>query len=197
MPAAKAVCADSHLPWQVCVVQAFTESGWGFRGLAGDGVNNRWGIKSGRVPDDGTYTKVTTEFDSDGKRREEATFSSWDSLESGIRGWVAFLSRSRYRIPAGQSFESDPVRFVTWIWGVGYATAPAYVERYLSVSWRLAELLGDVSVGGNSDVLLDVCIENIRNVPPGRRRRQLTEELGAHGFVGTFQMLLEYFEDRL
>jgi flagellum-specific peptidoglycan hydrolase FlgJ len=184
VPQAQEVCRLRGLPWQVCVVQAYTESGWGFRGLASDAHNNRWGIKAGRVAADGETTKLTTEFLKRGKVRIRGHFASWRSMTRGIHGWCDFLDRQRYRRPRIWGFEDDPARFVTWIWGKGYATAPRYVERFVRVSGKLADRIGDRSLRADIDPALARCLDEMRDVPAGRERRELTKALGAYGFSG-------------
>lgn len=184
VPFAREVCAFHGVPWQVCIIQAYVESAWGFRGLASEEHNNRWGIKAGRVFSPATTSKLTTEFLKKGKVKVVAKFASWPTLEEGIIGWIQFMERKRYKRPLNWSFADDPARFITWIWGRGYATAPRYVERFVRVSRKLAEKIGDQSLQADIDPYLAECIEQIREFPAGKRRRDCTSSLGVYGFSG-------------
>lgn len=184
VPCAQQVCEIASLPWQVCVVQAYVESGWGYRNISSPKHNNRWGIKAGRVYSPATVKKFTAEFDENGKFKIRGTFSSWPTMTAGIEGWITFMSRRRYRRPITWDFEDDPARFITWIWGKGYATAPYYVERYVKVSRKLALKLNDMSLVSEIDPPLAECIADIRARPPGRSRRELTKAYGVYGFSG-------------
>jgi flagellum-specific peptidoglycan hydrolase FlgJ len=185
---AQRICEASGLPWQVCVVHAYTESGWGFRRLASEEHNNRWGIKAGRVYSPTTINKLTTEFVKAGKVKVSADFASWPTMEQGVEGWIAFLSRPRYKRPLTWDFADDAARFITWIWGNGYATAPRYVERYAAVSRKLGERIGDESLIADIDPPLAACIAEIRAKPPGQSRRDITKALGVYGFSNTCRM---------
>lgn len=184
IPLARQICVAYEMPWQVCVVQAYAESGWGYRNISSPKHNNRWGIKAGRVYAPATVKKFTKEFDENGKFRIRGTFSSWPTLTEGVEGWIAFLSRKRYKRPLTWGFEDDPARFITWIWGRGYATAPHYVERYIKVARKLAEKIGDESLLADIDPPLASCIADIRGATPGKARYRLASSYGLYGFSG-------------
>lgn len=184
VPFAREVCDFHDVPWQVCVVQAYVESSWGFRGLASEEHNNRWGIKAGRVYSPATTLKLTTEFLKQGKVKVNAKFASWPTMEEGIVGWIKFMERKRYKRPLTWNFADDPARFITWIWGRGYATAPRYVERYVRSAMKLAEKIGDASLRAEIDPYLERCIKEIRKATPGKERYEVTSSLGVYGFTG-------------
>jgi len=147
---ARAICTELGVPWQVCWAQARLESGKGTNVLAQS--FNFWGVKPRFRRDKTSITghthtvrKLTTEYGHDGKRRRvEADFCGWDSVEQGVRGWVAFVSRSRY---AGAAVLSDePLRWIAYVVGKGYATlAPGkYTRRFRKRLVKLARKLPDV-----------------------------------------------------
>jgi hypothetical protein len=127
---ARQICDELGVPWQVCWAQARLESGKGTNVLAKS--YNFWGVKPRKCTGHmHTVIKLTTEYGRDGKRRRvEQEFAGWDSVEQGVRGYCAFVTRKRY---AGAAvLVDDPLRWIAYVVGKGYATlAPGkYTRRF-------------------------------------------------------------------
>ena len=136
-PAAEVICAKYGVPPQVCVAQAALESGWGSRaagfnyfGIKGKGTagGQEWGTKEFK---DGKYVKSTQ------------TFAVYKSMEDGVEAYCKKVTTHPWFAPAAVLFAADPVRFVTWIWAMGYATAPDYAAMIVSVMNTIARATSD------------------------------------------------------
>lgn len=187
---AKAVCDELGVPWAVCWGQARLESGRGRNVLARS--FNFWGVKPRHRRDGTSITghtrtidKETTEYDSAGKAyRVVQTFCGWDDVEGATRGYCAFVLRSRYA--AATVLADDPLRWLAYVVGMGYATlAPGkYVRRFRKRLQRLAEKLPHVPglMPEEVDEGLAKSLDAMDKMPPGKSRRvvaqhELTTEL--------------------
>jgi hypothetical protein len=187
---AKRTCDEQGVPWSVCWGQARLESGRGTNVLACS--FNFWGVKPRHRRDRSSITghthtidKETTEYDSKGKPyRTVQTFAGWDDVESAVRGYCAFVLRSRYA--GAVVLADDPLRWLAYVVGMGYATlAPGkYVRRFRKRLVRLADKLPDVPglLPEEIDEGLARSLAAMDKMPPGKSRRvaaqhELTTEL--------------------
>lgn len=212
---ARHICEVRGVPWQVCWAQARLESGRGSNVLAQ--ANNFWGVQP-RYRRDGTsitehthtVTKMTTEYGRDGKRRrEKGTFCGWDSVEQGVHGYCSFVLRSRYA--GAVEFVDDPLRWMAYVAGMGYATyrTDKYVRKFrkrlvwlaLKVS-RLAPVddrqsLFDALMPPEIDEGLAMSLVHIGAENPGESRWAVTQFEAAVQFRRVPFEIIEFDDDEI
>jgi hypothetical protein len=187
--AADRICPEYGVSPQVCVSQAVLETGWGwartrkkrkltleemfkergynFFGLKGkgDAGSQYWKTKEHRgAPKDGVVVEVITD-----------RFAKFSSTEAGIRGYCRKLTNKRYK-GAAENFSDDPGRYITYVWGKGYATAGAYATKVMGVMRSVSAITGDESYDVRPDKGLQEVIDLFRTVPAGKKRRKILAE---------------------
>jgi len=145
----KRICEEEGIPYQICWAQAILESGSGTNVLARN--NNLWGIKYRSKYHSRFVRKWTWEYLKKGKVKVFSKFAAWDTLEEGTRGYCQFLKRKRYLHDNLQKISSDPLKYLIWIWGRGYATARGYVPAWVK---RMQKIY---TATGNEDFNVDYC----------------------------------------
>lgn len=124
---AKDICAKNGVPYQMCVTQAALESGWG----AAAPHYNHFGIKGagtagsvllqGKEYIGGKYVPMTMKF------------AAYNSLADAIQGYCDAVKANPKFKYANEHFSNDLAKYIMWIWGNGYATAPDYVNTFFGV----------------------------------------------------------------
>lgn len=189
MPAAERVCAQYGVPPQVCVAQAALESGWGKKA----GGFNYFGMKgSGSA---GSQSWATQEVKQGQKVAVTSKFAKFSSMDDALHAYCKMLTQNTNFKPAMERFSKDPARFVTWLWGMGYATALDYPHTLIGVMRTIYRATGNPTYDVHADPKLEYAIKQIRNAKVneknaemGKQRRQLTQVLlspGGAGMAGT------------
>ena len=179
---AEPVYAAAGVPWAVCVGQAWAESGLGRSDLA-QRANNFHGIKYRKGQHDRFVMHVSPERTRKGNTtKQRMRFAAFDTPEDGIRAWVKKVTSRRYR--RSSDYETDPVRFMAYLWGKGWATANHYVESFSARLRKLGRIIGDEDLAGaRVDHQLEPCLEVLRECGPGSDRHKLTDWLAQYGLV--------------
>lgn len=176
---AEPVCAAAGVPWAVCVAQAWAESGLGRSDLA-KRANNFHGIKYRK----GQHTRFVMHVSPERTRkgvttRQRMRFAAFDTPEDGIRAWVKKVTGRRYR--RSSDYEDDPVRFVAYLWGKGWATANHYVAAFAAKLRKLGDAIGDKALAKvRVDHQLEPCLVVLRECY-GSERHKLTNWLAQSG----------------
>ena len=128
-PLAEMVRRRYGVPTIVTLGQALEESGCGISSLAqaGNNVFGIHGVAAGSTPCEAGGTSQCR---------------TYRSLEDGFNDYGRILSTvSRYR--GAFQYRTDPYKFITWIWGAGYATSSTYalnvVRRMRAIDPSLPE----------------------------------------------------------
>lgn len=130
------VCPEFGVPPQVAVAQAVLETGWG-KSRPG---NNLFGV---RGKGDAGSTSITTTEVINGQRvvLHGQGFAAYSSEEASCRAYCELLSTARY--VGARAYLPDLARYVTHVWGSGYATALKYVETVCSIIRTAGSATGD------------------------------------------------------
>lgn len=168
------------MPWSVCVAQAWVESGLGTSELATK-ANNFHGIKYRSALHDRWVWHVSPEKTRKGvTTRDRMRFAAFDTPADGIRAWCRKVTGSRYS--RSKVHREDPLRFMAYLWGRGWATADHYVEAFASRLRKLGEAIGDTDLASaRVDTELTPCLEVLRSAY-GAERHLLAEHLSTFGF---------------
>lgn len=137
--ATNGIITEGGMPLSVAYGQAAVETGWG-----GSGRNNPWGIRG--TGDAGSQAWSTSEhLDGEWVEQSGQKFAKYTSEAAAAHAYVAFLSGPMYR--DGWHYRSaDPGRWLLWLWGMGYASAPGYPGAVVDCSRNVAVTLGDASL---------------------------------------------------
>ena len=117
------------------IAQAALETAWGRRmprTVDGRPSHNLFGIKAGASWRGASASAQTLEYADGVAVRGRAEFRAYDSLEDGLRDYVAVLSRNprfRQALEAG----TDALGFVAGLARSGYATDPSYAQKLKAV----------------------------------------------------------------
>jgi len=171
MPAAYKVCAEYGVPPQVCVAQAALESGWG---IAAGGYNY-FGLKGKGTA--GSSSWASNEFIDGQKVLKTSSFAKFLNMEDGIRGYCQAVTGNAWFKPAAQLYPNDPAKFVTWLWGSGYASGPNYSNTLVGVMRTIYRATGDEAYNVHVDAELQKIIKKLQAKKMGRPRRTATAEL--------------------
>ena len=165
--AAKPVCEKANIPYQVCVAQAALESGWG---VAAPGYNY-FGIKGKGT--DGSQQFVSSEILSGKKVVMKMTFAKYKDMSDGIAGYCKAMNTNPLFAPASKNFPNDPVKFITWLWASGYATAPNYILTIVGVMSVIYRATGnnDFNIIASPD--MKKLVAKLKDAKAGSQRRQL------------------------
>lgn len=129
---AKARNYPSHIA-KVCLIQGALESGYGTATIMVK-YNALFGVKANSMDiANGTYYECKTlEYDSQLKKYVSvmAKFKAFKTLEENISHYYDLISNKRY---GACLYSKDVKEALTIIWSCGYATAPDYVTKCLSV----------------------------------------------------------------
>lgn len=170
--AAARECPKHGIPPQVCVAQACLESAWG-KSAAGF---NCFGIRG--TGDAGFQLWPTWEIKG-GKKIQMAgqKFAKYTSFDAAVAAYCALLTKPRYA-GAITHFPRDPARFLTYVWGSGYATALHYVEYVCGVMRSAGKLTGDPAYNVTPDGGLLLVLDRMRAYEGRERIRVRDTEMG-------------------
>ena len=129
------------IPASVTMAQAILESGWGRSPLAVE-ANNFFGIKASdwKGP---TYTMPTQEYGSQGYYVDpDAKFRKYSSDSASFKDHSKFLIENKNYSRAFQKDIDDYAGWAAELKRGGYATAPDYVQKVVSIvnQYKLQEL---------------------------------------------------------
>lgn len=178
------------------IAQAILESGWGTSELA-QNANALFGIKADDRWGGRAYSKDTKEcYDGVNYTTVTALFRAYDSWEESVGDHSAFLlAGSRYAAVIG---EKDYKTACKAIKAAGYATAPDYAEKLISLIERYgltaydgAETEKEESIMSNSPLVTYTKISPHRNAP----RNHAIDTITIHCIVGqwTAKQGCDYF----
>ena len=117
------------------IAQAALETAWGRRmPRTADGrpSHNLFGIKAGASWSGASASAQTLEYADGVAVRGRAEFRAYDSIEEGVRDYVAVLSRNP-RFRQALSAGTDALGFVAGLARSGYATDPSYAQKLKAV----------------------------------------------------------------
>ena len=117
------------------IAQAALETAWGRRmPRTADGrpSHNLFGIKAGASWSGASASAQTLEYADGVAVRGRAEFRAYDSIEDGVRDYVAVLSRNP-RFRQALSAGTDALGFVAGLARSGYATDPSYAQKLKAV----------------------------------------------------------------
>lgn len=121
------------VPASVTLAQSILESGWGRSALTVN-ANNYFGIKCGSNVSpyqNGCYTISTQEYVNGAYTTVSAQFRRYDSPYGSFMDHGAFLRGTRYA--AAFQYQTNPDQFITEVWKAGYATAPDYLQKVITI----------------------------------------------------------------
>lgn len=135
---AKSAAAELGVQPEVLVAQAALETGWGkyiIQNRDGSSSHNLFNIKADRRWDGETAQKQTSEFVSERKVKQHASFRSYDNYKQSFSDYVRFIKQSaRYQNALGYAHDGE--KFVTELQKAGYATDPRYAEKISNIMQR-------------------------------------------------------------
>jgi flagellum-specific peptidoglycan hydrolase FlgJ len=168
---ARDVLECARIPPNVAFAQAALESGFGARM-----ATNPWGVRG--AGDAGSQFITTQEYFEVGKATtlSNQKFAKYTSLGAAAKGYVSFCNGKSYR-PGHAFIEVDPGRWLLWLWGMGYATAPDYARSVQNVSIRVALQLDDAALAIPWSAWHDDVAQALSKVKAGSARRNLTAKL--------------------
>lgn len=167
------VIAAAGFPPSVAMAQAMVETGWGSSMRA-----NPFGIRG--KGDAGSVAITTREClgaAGDGCEVQIGqTFGQWSSLANACAAYVAFCSGPMYR--DGHKYRrTDPGRWLLWLWGMGYATAPNYPSTVVDTSRRVGLTLNDLRLVIPWDDGHRALAQQLKQYDAGADRRAATRTL--------------------
>lgn len=167
------VIESAGFPASVAIAQAMVETGWG-----GSMHMNPFGKRG--VGDAGSVSITTSEcYGAAGDACETQTgqqFAWFSSLRAACEGYVRFCSTTRYQ--GGHRYrQPDPGRWLLWLWGVGYATAPSYPSTVVDTSRRVGLTLGDISMVIDWNDGHRALLKQLQQYSAGSERKAATERL--------------------
>jgi len=168
---ARDILECARIPPNVGFAQAALESGFGSRM-----ATNPWGVRG--AGDAGSQFISTTEYFEAGTATalSNQKFAKYTSLGAAAKGYVAFCNGKSYR-PGHAFVEVDPGRWLLWLWGMGYATAPNYAVTVQDVSIRVALQLDDAALAIPWSAWHEDVAHKLSKVAAGAVRRNLTAKL--------------------
>lgn len=169
--AAKQVCKDNNIPFQVCVAQAALESGWG---LHAPGYNY-FGIKGAGSA--GSQQFVSSEVINNAKVKLKMTFAKYNSMADGIAGYCKAMNNNKLFAPGPKNFSTDPVKYITWLWSSGYATAPNYISTVIGVISTIYRATGDEDFNVVTSPEMKKVIAKLKSAKANQRRALAAKEL--------------------
>lgn len=168
-PVAQKVCKNKGLPdhlAKVCLIQGALESGYGTSSVMLS-HNALFGVKA--TNEDIKYNKYyitnTLEYDNSlGKYVQvQAKFKAFADLTENIEQYFSLITNKRY---GACVYSKDVKEALTIIWSAGYATAPDYVAKCLSVEKILDKYIS-YQTNHNYKVVTQHDPLNVRDKPNG------------------------------
>lgn len=168
-PVAQRVCKNKGLPdhlAKVCLIQGALESGYGTSSVMAS-HNALFGVKA--TEDDIKYNRYyvtnTTEYDRSLKKYVvvQARFRSFADLTENVEHYFSLITNKRY---GACVYSKDVKEALTIIWSAGYATAPDYVSKCLSVEKILDKYIS-FQTTHNYKVVTQHDPLNVRDKPNG------------------------------
>lgn len=165
--------AAAGFPPSVALAQAMVETGWG-----GSMRANPFGQRG--AGDAGSVSITTTEcYGAAGEACETQTgqdFARFSSLAAACRAYARFVDGPMYR--GGHKYRrSDPGRWLLWLWGMGYATAPNYPSTVVDTSRRVGLTLNDLRLVIPWDDGHRALAQQLKQYDAGADRRAATRTL--------------------
>lgn len=166
-PVAVDVTKEKGLPEhlaKVCLIQGALESGYGTASIMVK-YNALFGVKATEtdIAKGEYYTANTTEYDKSlGKYVSiQAKFRAFNSIQDNIRYYFELITNKRY---GACKYSKDVKEALTIIWSAGYATAPDYVSKCLSVEKILNKYMDT-----NTNYIVNTQVDplNVRQLPNG------------------------------
>lgn len=137
-PMAEAAADELGTSPQVLLSQAALETGWGqhIQQLPnGKSSHNLFNIKADERWSGPKLTVSTVEYADGVAKRQKAAFRSYGSYEESFRDYVDFIKTNpRYQDALDNTH--DPALFAHKLHEAGYATDPAYADKWLNIIGR-------------------------------------------------------------
>lgn len=162
---------QGNTPRSVAFGQAAVETGWGTSGAA-----DPWGERG--AGDAGSDLITTHEvIDGQSVKMTGQKFAHYSSLDAAAKGYIAFLDGKSYR-PGHPWRQSDPGRWLLWLWAMGYATATHYPSSVVDASRKIAVTLNDPTLAVHPwTAQHEALASQLADVAAGSGRRKLAGQL--------------------
>jgi flagellar protein FlgJ len=134
LPEAKEAAASLGVDPRLLVAQAALETGWG-RALPRDGnasSHNLFGIKAGSSWSGGTVEQWTLEHADGVTAPQRAEFRAYSGTEQSFADYAKLIGTSR-RYEEALGAARDPEAYARAVTKAGYATDPAYADKWLAI----------------------------------------------------------------
>ncbi len=135
LPVLKRALAGSGLNPLLVLAQGALETGWGahvIHDANGESSHNLFNIKASGEWDGPAVEVSTVEFHGGAPVQLRDRFRAYDSIESAVRDYLAFLQGNR-RYQGALDSAQDPARFADELQKAGYATDPNYAAKIAGV----------------------------------------------------------------
>jgi flagellar protein FlgJ len=137
---------------RVLLAQAALETGWGAaipREAEGGSANNLFGIKAGGAWDGPQTARWTIEFRDGIAERKRESFRAYENPAASFADYVDLIANTP-RYAAARANAADPEAYARAVAAAGYATDPAYADKWLAVyrGDRLDGALRGLASGG-------------------------------------------------
>jgi peptidoglycan hydrolase FlgJ len=135
LPLARRAAERLGVDPKVLVAQAALETGWGSRMPQhpdGSAAHNLFGIKAGASWHGPRVSQATLEHVDGALRRERASFRAYSSLAESFEDYTRLIADNpRYAKALEQA--TDARGYVEAVTSAGYATDPAYAQKWLGI----------------------------------------------------------------
>jgi len=134
LPEAEAAAASLGVEPRLLLAQAALETGWG-RALPRDGgesSHNLFGIKAGASWSGATVEQWTLEHADGVTAPQRAEFRAYDGTDESFADYVNLIGTSQ-RYGEALSVAHDPEAYARAVTKAGYATDPAYADKWLAI----------------------------------------------------------------
>jgi flagellar protein FlgJ len=135
LPQANEAAAALGVEPRLLLAQAALETGWGGavpRHPDGASANNLFGIKAGAAWSGQRIAEWTLEHRSGAPERELAEFRAYPNTTASFTDYVDLVS-STPRYANARAHAADPEAYARAISAAGYATDPAYADKWLAI----------------------------------------------------------------
>ncbi|AOX99807.1 flagellar assembly peptidoglycan hydrolase FlgJ [Jeongeupia sp. USM3] len=142
LTAAKSVAPTLGVAPHLLLAHAALETGWGkkpIRDAAGGDSHNLFGIKASRDWQGKTVDVMTTEYVDGVAQKRVETFRAYGSYTEALADYAGLIRR-RFGDAIGKG--DDATGFARALQAKGYATDPAYVDKFASVARKIGRQLG-------------------------------------------------------
>jgi flagellar protein FlgJ len=155
LPEAEAAAASLGVEPRLLLAQAALETGWG-RALPRDGgasSNNLFGIKAGASWSGAKVEQWTLEHTDGVTAPQRAEFRAYGGTDESFADYVNLIGTSR-RYGEALDVAHDPEAYARAVTKAGYATDPAYADKWLAIyhGQRLDHALRGVDLPSPSDL---------------------------------------------